>query len=100
MCSVFIEHSDNLTLDSLYMHLQFNEVFSHTGGREGGVKLYNVVLMTDTIVSTCMEEYHSYMYVVSSCIIGIRLRLLGNAAYVACLPLHCQGSKWLSGKCI
>ena len=80
------------------MHLQFNEVFLHTG--EGGRGEVNVVLMMDTIVSTGMEEYHSYMYVVSSCIIGIRLRLLGNAAYVACFPLLCQGFKWLSGKSI
>ena len=27
---------------------------------------------------------------------GIRLRPLGNPAYVACLPLLCQGSKWLN----
>ena len=32
--------------------------------------------------------------------VKIRLRPLGNAAYVACLPLLCQGSKWLSGKSI
>ena len=31
---------------------------------------------------------------------GIRLRPLGNAAYVACLPLLCQGSKWLNGKSV
>ena len=30
--------------------------------------------------------------------VGVQLRLLGNAAYVACLPLFYQGSKWLSGK--
>ena len=30
--------------------------------------------------------------------VGIWLRPLGNAAYVACLPLLCQGSKWLNGK--
>ena len=29
--------------------------------------------------------------------VGIRLRPLGNAAYVACLPLLCQGSEWLNG---
>ena len=32
--------------------------------------------------------------------VGIRLKPLGNAAYVACLPLLCQGFKWLSGKSI
>ena len=32
--------------------------------------------------------------------VGIRLRPLGNAAYVACLPLLCQGSKWLNGKSV
>ena len=32
--------------------------------------------------------------------VGIWLKLLGNAAYVACLPLLCQGFKWLSGKSI
>ena len=30
--------------------------------------------------------------------VGIQLRPLGNAAYVACLPLLCHGSKWLNGK--
>ena len=29
-------------------------------------------------------------------LVGIRLRPLGNATYVACLPLLCQGSKWLT----
>ena len=32
--------------------------------------------------------------------VGIWLRPLGNAAYVACLPLLCQGSKWLNGKSV
>ena len=32
--------------------------------------------------------------------VGIWLRTLGNAAYVACLPLFCQGSKWLNGKSV
>ena len=32
--------------------------------------------------------------------VGIWLRPLGNVAYVACLPLLCQGSKWLNGKSI
>ena len=30
----------------------------------------------------------------------IRLRPLGNATYVACLPLLCQGSEWLNGKSV
>ena len=29
--------------------------------------------------------------------VGIQLRTVGNAAYVVCLPLLCQGSKWLNG---
>ena len=32
--------------------------------------------------------------------VGIQLRPLGNAAYVACLLLLCQGSEWLSGKSV
>ena len=32
--------------------------------------------------------------------VGIRLRPLGNASYVACLPLFCQGSKWLNDKSV
>ena len=32
--------------------------------------------------------------------VGIRLRPLDNAAYVACLLLLCQGSKWLNGKSV
>ena len=32
--------------------------------------------------------------------VAIRLRLLGNAFYVACLPLLCQRSAWLNGKSI
>ena len=32
--------------------------------------------------------------------VGIRLRPLENAACVACLPLVCQGSKWLNGKSV
>ena len=32
--------------------------------------------------------------------VGIRLMPLGNAAYVACLLLLCQGSKWLNGMSI
>ena len=32
--------------------------------------------------------------------LGIWLRILGNAAYVACLPLLCQRSKWLNGKSV
>ena len=31
-------------------------------------------------------------------LVGIWLRPLGNAAYVACLLLLCQGSKWPNGK--
>ena len=31
---------------------------------------------------------------------GIWLRSLGNSAYVACLPLLCQGSEWLNGKSV
>ena len=30
--------------------------------------------------------------------VRIWLRPLGNATYIVCLPLFCQGSKWLSGK--
>ena len=32
--------------------------------------------------------------------VGIQPRLLGNAAFVACLLLLCQWSKWLNGKSI
>ena len=32
--------------------------------------------------------------------VGIQLRPLGNAAYVVCLPLLCQGSKLLNGKIV
>ena len=32
--------------------------------------------------------------------VGIRLSPLGNATYVACLPLLCQGSKWFNDKSI
>jgi len=32
--------------------------------------------------------------------VGIQLRPLGNAAYVACLPLLFQVSKWLNGKSV
>ena len=32
--------------------------------------------------------------------VEILLRPLGNAAYMACLPLLCQGSKWPNGKSI
>ena len=32
--------------------------------------------------------------------VGIRLRPLGNVAYVACLLLLCQGSKWLNGRSV
>ena len=32
--------------------------------------------------------------------VGIRLSPLGNAGYVACLLLLCQGSKWLNGKSV
>ena len=32
--------------------------------------------------------------------VGIQLRPLGNAAYVACLTLLWQGSKWLNGKSV
>ena len=33
-------------------------------------------------------------------LVGIRLKPLGNAAYVACLLLLCQGPKWLNGKSV
>ena len=38
----------------------------------------------------------------SQCSSSVRIRLkpVGHAAYVACLPLLCQGSKWLSGNSI
>ena len=32
--------------------------------------------------------------------VGILLRPLGNAAYASCLPLLCQGSKWLNDKSV
>ena len=32
--------------------------------------------------------------------VGIRLRSPGNTAYLACLPLLCQGSKWLNGNSV
>ena len=32
--------------------------------------------------------------------VEIWLRPLGNAAYVACLTLLCQGSEWLNGKSV
>ena len=43
------------------------------------------------MISPTLREWES---------VGIQLRPLGNAAYVACLPHLCQGSKWLNGKSV
>ena len=41
--------------------------------------------------SPALREWESF---------GIQLRPLGNAAYVACLLLFCQGFEWLNGKSV
>ena len=45
--------------------------------------------------------FYAFCILVSTERVGISwnwLRPVSSAAYVACLPLLCQGSKWLSGK--
>ena len=49
----------------------------------------------------CLVPFHTCVWLLYLIWVGIRLKPpLGNAAYVACLPLLCQGSEWLNGKSI
>ena len=76
---------------SEFHHLTWLWLLGLLGGLRSWLSLKGCKVQPKFQISPALKEWQS---------VGIRLRPLDNAAYVACLPLLCQGSEWLNGKSV